>query len=230
MYNPELKSYLGKPFTLLGQPSVTSIVSTFLYITIRELKVKKNKWLFIIYLLSILSFQTGTGYISLLIVCFYLTWKYKVYYLLGLPLVGIIMYYIVINNVVVKLSHTYFVFLIELFEKFIIDYLEAVSRNYDLLMGCDPSYDLPIDLGPLFYIGKLGLITFVIYSLLLLVIMFTQRNLSLRFIILILLFGNLHYPVMFYPIMNIFLMFTLYIVITFGFNNFVLCQRKENSQ
>jgi len=57
----------------------------------------------------------------------------------------------------------------------------------------------------LFLIAKVGLLYFILYSIAIFYLVYKSHNNYIRMAILILILSNIHYPVLFYPIMNILL-------------------------
>jgi hypothetical protein len=210
MYKPELWSYQDKTFTLLGQPSVTATLLCFLFLINRYMVERSSVFMLICLVGVILILGTGTGFLCLLIVFLVFLYQNKLILYVSVPIISLISVAVFFSNVIYKVSLNYFTYLYDLFIEFISDYINQVTSTWDLLLGVNPKYDVPIDLGPLFFIGNIGMISFILYSLLLLYIILNVKNVNFKLSFIVLLIGNLHYPVMFYPLSHILIASIIY--------------------
>jgi len=214
MYDPLDYAYNTKGLGLFGQPSVSASLISFFYLLKSRFDNKRSLFEFIFYLIAVISCLTGTGYLCIIIVIVARYWKQRLVIFTLFPLVIFISIYVFFSNIIYKVSLDYTLELVDIFKGFFEGYYIQVNSFYDILFGVDPSYIVPIDFGPLFYIGNVGVIAFVIYTCLLLYSMVKSRSYLYRFSVVILLVANLHYPVMFFPLMH----FVLFFVLFFEFN------------
>lgn len=221
MFDPEKYSYINRPFGLFGQPSVNSTLLCFFYIFYNSLDINKRRekdYLFVIVTIGILMQRSGSGFISYF---FVLLLKYgmpnrnmiqkvskKLIYLSLLLLVVFV--WIVLSNKVEKISLNYMLELAEFSnEELWLPYLASLKNPAYLYFGI-PETDLSIDLGPLFIIARVGLLFFIFLTIIFLYLFKNAKQVSMKLAIIMLLIGNLHYPVMFYFVMNFIWFFIVY--------------------
>jgi len=114
--------------------------------------------------------------------------------------------YIIQSDVIAKLSSEYLVYLYDYFlEIFKITYSDNVHNIFDFLFGIDGNYNFPIDFGPMFMIAKVGFLYFFLYSLIIFYMIYKSPDRYFRMAIISLVVANIHYPALFYPIMNVLL-------------------------
>lgn len=213
MYSSEAYSYKTRPFGIFGQPSVNSTLLVFFYFLLLAHKDKINykvlKNLFLLVTISIVLQGSGSGFVSfaVLILALLFNSKYKYYALFFIFLILLI----VINNIIEKISLEYMVVLLEHSNTLITQWFDNIKSPLDLLFG---GIHGGIDFGPLFITSEVGLIYFILLTLLFLY-MISRANFFEKYAIIILLIGNLHYPVIFYVIMQFFLPVYMYKI----FNN-----------
>lgn len=148
--------------------------------------------------------NSGTGYIAYLLLVMTILYRYALTRYFLLPLIMIASVFIIESNIIQKVSSEYLYFLFEYFYNIVnISYFQNIHGIADVLFGIDGKYNLPIDFGPIFMIGKVGLLYFVFYSMVLFYMIYKSSSRYFSMAIFILAFGNLHYPTLFYPIMNI---------------------------
>lgn len=209
MYNSENITYLERPFGLFGQPSVNSTLICVFYLLKRYIHEIWNLGrvrgiYFVLVLLSVLCQGSGSGLISFILLIIPIYWsrlKAFKYIFIFLLLGGV--YYVIQSELVQKLSLTYLTFLYDFVVDIIYLYLANIPSITDLIWGgVALSVDIPIDLGPIFYIAHSGLLLYIAFISTLIYICIKEKNYNLRYAILILFIGGLHYPVMFYVVMH----------------------------
>lgn len=221
MYDVEKWSYLNRPFGIFGQPSVNSSLLCFFYIFHRAAAklwlnkyLKGKDWLFWIVTVGVVLQGSGSGFLSyvLVLLCKFSGNRYNIPWLriLLISIVGLLgLYEVVISGVVDKISLDYINFLIDFVSEDLIDPYKKMIKNDAYLLWGVPDFPLSIDLGPLYMLGTIGLIV-TLFIFVFLFYMFRQtRSLDMKIGFIMLIVGNLHYPVMFYMIMH----FMWYIII-----------------
>ena len=207
MYREGLYSYYTRPFGLFGQPSANSVILISLYLFYLSNKNLKYKFqLFLIITVAIFLQNSGSGYISYLFLFFGLLYKNK----LGkffIPLfIVFIVYFITLSDSISKINISYLMYNYEYFLDLIQIFLDTYYVNtFDILLGGNGNYNIPIDFGPIFMIAKVGIIYYVLYIFLILYTISSSKVFYTKISLITLLIGGLHYPIMFYPLMNILL-------------------------
>lgn len=209
MYKDDIPhSYLGKPLGIFAQFSVNStycVVFYMLYLYFNTKKSNKiNIILFFLVTFVIILQNSGTGYIAYLLLIMTMLYRYTLTKFILIPLMLAFIIVIILSNSVQKISIDYLLFLFDYFyNTIIISYLENIHSIKDILFGIDGNYVITIDFGPLFMIAKVGLLYFIYYSILLFYMFYKASSRYFKMSIFILAFGNLHYPTLFYPLMNV---------------------------
>ena len=236
MYDPEQYSYWGRPYGLFGQPSVNSTLLCFFYVFYDSLNInkqKENKLLFVIITIGVLLQRSGSGFISYF---FVLLLKYGLpkkknirkiptkFIFLGIFLL-IIFIGIVLSNRVNKISLNYMIELSEFsYEELWMPYLASIRSPYYIYFGIpDVGTDVGIDLGPLFVVVRVGLLFFIFLSFFFFYLIKKSKQISMKFAIILLLVGNLHYPVMFYFVMSFIWFFITYHIMVGYYEKFNSC-------
>lgn len=225
MYKPEAYTYHVRPFGIFGQPSVNSCLLCFFYIFHRAI----NKYLhihtgrdvlFIVVLAGCILQGSGSGFLSLIFVLFC---KFGVGKKLKIP-AGKLLFvaaffclavaWVILNNKVDKISADYFNELYEYTnDELWTPYLYILKNPINLLFGF-PDFPISIDFGPLYLVGTVGLVYFIIFSIYAIFLYRKSRSIDMKIGIVSLLVGNLHYPVMFYFVMNgLWFFITYYILV-----------------
>jgi len=220
MYKAEAKSYDGKPLGLFGQFSINStylVVFYLLYLSFKKvISIKKNIFLFLLVTFGIILQDSGTGYIVYLFLLLTIFYKSFFFRFLIIPLILVAMFYIIQSNIITKLSSEYIMFLYDFFiEIFKITYFDNVHNIFDFLFGIDSNYDFPIDFGPMYIIAKVGFLYFFLYSLIIFYMIYNSPDRYFRMAMISLVIANIHYPALFYPIMNVLLPLLLIYVLKF---------------
>ncbi len=233
MYNPEQYAYMTRPFGLFGQPSVNSTLLCLFYMIYNSLNIVKKKgkdYAFLIVTLGVIMQGSGSGFISYFFVLlqkFGLPNKDKIpkmskklffiFFFFIIVFIGI-----VLSNKIEKISLNYILELAEFsFDELWLPYLASLKSPYYIYFGV-PETDISIDLGPLFIVATVGLIFFSFLTLIFVYLFKQAKQISMRLAIIMLLVGNLHYPVMFYFVMNFMWFFIVYHIM-------VSNHEKENS-
>ncbi len=225
--------YFNRPFGLFGQPSINIGVVLFLYLTrlymidTQKIQIsKKNKIIYSIMLLLTVVFQkSGTGILGYFIILIFLFSRNKLLmFFIMIPLVMVVLFiYFTYQE---ELIFTYKI----LSHKISIDYISAnliyfyqdIIEPYfmnltflDLLFGIDDARNIAIDFGPIYVIGKIGLLYTSVMIIYILHLMIKAKNFYFNLSIFVLFFIGLHYPVLIYPIPFIFfLLFGIYMTPT----------------
>jgi len=210
MYRPNLYSYYGKPFGIFGQFSINTtymVVFFLLYkYTEKTYNLKINLVLFLMVTSVIILENSGSGYLAYAILLLVLFSKNIIFRIFIIPIFIMSVVYIILNNILNKLSLNYLIYNFEYFSSIITyTYTNNIHSLNDILFGIDGNFHFPIDFGPLFMIAKVGLVYFIAYCMIIFYIIFKGKNKFFRTALFILLLSNLHYPALFYPIMNIIL-------------------------
>jgi len=142
-------------------------------------------------------------YLFLLFTLFYRSAFFR---FLIIPIIIVAIFYIIQNNLIAKLSAEYIGYLYDYFiEIFKITYVDNVDNVFDFLFGIDANYNFPIDFGPMFMVAKVGFLYFFLYSLIIFYMIYKAPDRYFRMAIIALVIANIHYPALFYPIMNVLL-------------------------
>ena len=224
MYREEAWSYFGRPFGIFGQPSVNSTLLCLFYLLYTRLKKVHNIFvsydsMFILTTIGCIVQGSGSGFLSYAFVLFNkfsskknvdFNLKKKLPYII---VCIILLYIIIMSNIIDKLSINYINVLIEFCnENIVIPYLNILKNPINLWFGFSGNV-ITIDLGPLYLIASVGLFYFIIISFFTLSLFKKARSSEMKLSILLLLVGNLLYPVMFYFIMNVVWFFIYYIIL-----------------
>jgi len=210
MYKPQAWSYHTKPLGLFGQFSINTtyaVVFYLLYLSFQKvISIKKNILLFLLVTFIIILEDSGTGYIVYLFLLFTIFYRSSFFRFLIIPIAIVAMFYIIQNNLIVKLSAEYLAYLYDYFiEIFKITYIDNIHNVFDFLFGINGNYNFPIDFGPMFMIAKVGFLYFFSYSLMIAYMIYKSPDRYFRMAIISLVIANIHYPALFYPIMNLIL-------------------------
>jgi hypothetical protein len=210
MYSSEAYAYKGRPFGVFGQPSVNSVVLVFIY-TLLLSKYVVHKELYNVYFflvtLGVLLQNSGSGYLAYFMMLMTVFYKYKVMKYSIFPMFGLITFYLVVSNTVSKISLTYMTFLIENSMYLINLWVDSDPSLIDIFFG---SGSFGMEFGPLFLITNMGFVYFIVLTGIFLYLMYKGENRYTRVAILILLIGNLHYPVIFFIFTSFVLPLTIY--------------------
>ncbi len=210
MYRPDLWSYFGKPMGIFGQFSInTTYAVIFLLLfkyTEKSYNLKINLVLFFMLTVVIILENSGSGYIAYVILLFVFFSKNIIFKAFIIPIFAILVVFIILNNILEKFSLDYIIYNFEYFSKIVTyTYTNNIHSLSDVLFGIDGNYNFPIDFGPLFMIAKVGLMYFIAYSMTIFYMLYKEKNKFFRAVLFILLISNLHYPTLFYPVMNVLL-------------------------
>lgn len=211
MYRAEAYSYLTRPFGIFGQPSVNSSILCFLFLIKRYLSTtyynnRSDKKYFLLVLIGVFLQGSGSGFVSFVIMLipivipFFRRIKYIVLFLFIY-----LLYYLVIMEVVDKISISYLLFLYDYGLIVWHSYTDKIVSVNDVLFGLPEKVnDITIDYGPLFYVSHMGILLFVGFTITLGILYFKVKNRFFRSAVLLIALSNLHYPVMFYTMMHVF--------------------------
>ena len=221
MYDAEKWTYLDRPFGIFGQPSVNSGLLCFFYLFHRSaIKLWSDNYtarmdyLFYIVTLGVILQGSGSGFLSyaFVLVGKLLGKKINISWgrlALGSGIVLLILYKIVVSGMVEKISLDYIGALQEFIDVYLLTPYSQLIKNRAYLLWGVPDFPLSIDLGPLYMMGTIGLVVTVFIFLFLFFMTKKTKSLDMKLGIIMLIVGNLHYPVMFYMVMH----FMWYIIV-----------------
>lgn len=210
MFKQEATSYHGKALGLFGQFSINTSYIIVFYMLFLSFSDNINKFKNIILLsmitITIVIQNSGTGYILYLLLLGTIFYKSKLARYILLPFFILLFFIIIMNNLVAKISFDYLYVSYQYFSEIVnLTYFSNVHSVYDVLFGINGNYNFPIDFGPIFMIAKVGLLYFLFYVITIFYMIYKVKDRYLRMSILSLVFANLHYPALFYPIINVLL-------------------------
>lgn len=215
MYREHAFSYRDKPLGLFGQFSVTSTYIVFfilLYFAL-EKKITSSLSLVLMSLVTIVIVlqNSGTGYIVYMGLIYAIFHRINFFKIILIPLIISVNCLIILSGSITKISMEYIAYLVNEYVLVLINkYFEQLNSPLDLLFGKGED---DIDFGLTFFIGNIGLLYFILYSIILFYMMWKNKNIYYRMAMVSLMFGNLHYPVLFYPLMNVFMPLLLLITL-----------------
>ena len=195
-------SYLKRPFGISGQPSVNSVLLVFFYslfLSIKSKDKKKSYILFIFVTVGVALQASGSGFIAYLMLLIAMLKNVSYIYKYVIYLLCLTAFLILLNSGFLnKISYGYIQQMIQVFIDQSQDWLNSINSYSNILFGGISSN---IDFGILFIISNIGLIYFLVFSLLFMYLILKADSHYDRVAIYILLIGNLHYPVIFYLVM-----------------------------
>ncbi len=215
MYREHVFSYRDKPLGLFGQFSVTSTYIVFfilLYFAL-EKKITSSLSLVLMSLVTIVIVlqNSGTGYIVYMGLIYAIFHRINFFKIILIPLIISVNCLIILSGSITKISMEYIAYLVNEYVLVLINkYFEQLNSPLDLLFGKGED---DIDFGLTFFIGNIGLLYFILYSMVLFYMIWKNKNIYYRMAMVSLMFGNLHYPVLFYPLMNVFMPLLLLITL-----------------
>lgn len=210
MYREEDWTYITRPFGITGQPSVNSVLLVFFYaLLLSRGSFDKSKLFFFFMVIGVLLQGSGSGFIALFILLNAIIMSFNWF-------IRVVVYscsLLVVFQPVIKFK---------LFEKISIEYISSmidvfIKQTNDWIILLKTSEHVPIislllggvssaiDFGPLYFMSNMGLIYSIFFLILIVVSTVKAKERYEKWAFLILLVGNLHYPVMFYLIMVFFL-------------------------
>lgn len=204
MYSNEASSYVTRPFGITGQPSVNSVLLVFFYaLLLSRGSFVESKLFFMLMVIGVLLQGSGSGFITLLILLNVMfmsfSWVIRifVYSFASLLVFQVVQQFKLFS----KISVEYISIIIDVFMWQIDDWIILLEKSepiISVLLGGVPS---GIDFGPLFFMSSVGLIYSIFFLILIVMSVAKAKERYEKSAFLILLVGNLHYPVMFYAVM-----------------------------
>ena len=208
MYREEDWSYVTRPFGITGQPSVNSVLLVFFYaLLLSRGSFDESKLFFLLMVIGVLLQGSGSGFIALLILLNVMfvsfNWFIRVFcYFCGLFFVFQLVKQFKLFN---KISFEYISRLIDVFMWQIDDWIILVKKSEPIISVLLGGVSSGIDFGPLYFMSNVGLIYSIFFLIFIVMSAAKAKERYEKSAILILLVGNLHYPVMFYAVMAFFL-------------------------
>ncbi|MAV94314.1 MAG: hypothetical protein CMA31_01335 [Euryarchaeota archaeon] len=203
MYREEDWSYFTRPFGITGQPSVNSVLLVFFYtLLLSRGSFNENKLFFLFMVIGVLLQGSGSGFIALLILLNVMFMSFNWFIRIFVYSCGLLL--------VVQL-----VLQLELFEKISVEYISGITNVFIsqtddwviLVKKSEPIISVllggvssGIDFGPLYFMSNVGLIYLIIFLIFIVMSALKAKERYEKSAFLILLIGNLHYPVMFYAV------------------------------
>ena len=198
-------SYSGKPLGIFGQFSVNAVYlilsySLYLYSSGKSFF---NAWLAILCLVIFMQ-NSGVGYVLLIMFIFYsisLGKKSHFKLLSYFSVLSFVCYFFLFKEVSEKLTIDYITYIFYGLPLDIsIHFLNEVSL-ISIFTGFDYiNNNFPLDITPLFIIAKVGTVFLIFYIFLFIYLLLALPKGYLKFSILTIIIGSLHYPTIFYPI------------------------------
>ena len=204
MYSEDAWSYVTRPFGITGQPSVNSVLLVFFYaLLLSRGSFAESKLFFLFTTIGVFLQGSGSGFIALLILLNVMfmsfNWVIRTFvYSFALLLVFQLVQQFKLFS---KISVEYISIMIDVFMWQIDDWIILLKKSepiISVLLGGVPS---GIDFGPLFFMSSVGLIYSIFFLIFIIMSIAKAKERYEKSAFLILLVGNLHYPVMFYAIM-----------------------------
>lgn len=204
MYHEDDWNYFSRPFGITGQPSVNSVMLVFFYsLLLSRSSFNKSKLFFLFMMIGVLLQGSGSGYITFflllntMLVSLNLLIRIPIYFFSILFVFQLIQQY----KYFAKISTGYVSGMIETFGLQIDQWIISVNEYHPILSTLLGGVSSEIDFGPLYLMSNVGLIYSLLFLIFIVISALKSKNRHEKTAFLILLVGNLHYPVMFYSIM-----------------------------
>lgn len=204
MYSKEAWSYVTRPFGITGQPSVNSVLLVFFYaLLLSRGSFAESKLFFLFTAIGVLLQGSGSGFIALLILLNVMFMSFNRFirifvYSSGLLLVPLLVQQYKLFN---KITVEYISIIIDVFMWQIDDWIILLEKSEPIISVLLGGVSSGIDFGPLYFMSNVGLIYSIVFLIFIIMSAVKAKERYERSAFLILLIGNLHYPVMFYTIM-----------------------------
>ena len=204
MYSKEALSYVTRPFGITGQPSVNSVLLVFFYaLLLSRGSFVESKLFFMFMVIGVLLQGSGSGFIALFILLNVMfmsfNWPFRIFvYPFGLLLMFQLFEQ---SKFFDKISFEYISTIIDIFRSQIDDWIILVEKSEPIISVLLGGVSSAIDFGPLYFMSNVGLIYVIFFLIFIVTSAVKAKERYERSAFLILLVGNLHYPVMFYSIM-----------------------------
>jgi hypothetical protein len=204
MYRETAWSYVDRPFGITGQPSVNSVLLVFFYaLLLSRGSFDASKLFFLFMVIGVLLQGSGSGFIALLmllnVMFMSFNWFIRIFvYSCGLLLVvQLVVQFKLFNHISVE----YISEMINVFMWQIDEWIILVKESEPIISVLLGGVSSAIDFGPLYFMSNMGLIYAILFLILIVMSAAKAKERYEKSAFLILLVGNLHYPVMFYAIM-----------------------------
>jgi hypothetical protein len=204
MYREDARSYVTRPFGITGQPSVNSVLLVFFYaLLLSRGSFVESKLFFLFMVIGVLLQGSGSGFIALLMLLIVMFgsfhWLIRVFiYSSGLLIVFQLVQEFKLFD---KITAEYISAMIFVFTLQIDDWVVLVNESYPILSVLFGGVSSGIDFGPLYFLSNVGLVYSILFLMLIIASALKAKDRYEKSAFLILLIGNLHYPVMFYAVM-----------------------------
>lgn len=236
MYNSNNYTYLERPFGIFGQPSVNTCLLCFFYLFYVALYKRINEYkgfwniLFWLVVTGIILQGSGTGYFCLIFVIYIelinASKKIRKNSFLFISIIIAIVFQILFSSNISKFNieelKSLYSFVLE---EIWYPYLKIANSTSDILWGIE-DFPLSIDLGPIFMIGTVGVVGFLYMTFFLFSLLRETKVKEMKIGLIILMIGNLHYPVMFYAIMHFMWFYILYFILVIEKRDLIIETKK----
>ena len=203
MYDEEALSYHDRPFGITGQPSVNSVLLVFFYtLLLSQRSFIKSKLLFLLMIVGVFLQGSGSGFIAFMCLVLPMLVRSSWYFVVSVASFCLLMVSWQ-SKILNKVSLQYVHDIVGVFIKQIDDWVMLVGMSTSspaaiFLFGGLPS---GIDFGPLYLVSNVGIIFLLLFITVIITTMVLTKCRYEKLALIILMIGNLHYPVMFYLIM-----------------------------
>ena len=204
MYRKEDWSYVTRPFGITGQPSVNSVLLVFFYaLLLSRGSFGKSKLFFLLMVIGVLLQGSGSGFLGLVMLMSVMFMSFNWPIIVFFYFFGILLLFLLVQqfNLFYKISFEYISRMIDVFMWQMDDWIILVNKSEVIKSILFGGVSSGIDFGPLFFMSNVGLIYSIFFLILIVISAAKAKERYEKSAFLILLVGNLHYPVMFYATM-----------------------------
>ena len=204
MYREADWSYVTRPFGITGQPSVNSVLLVFFYaLLLSRGSFDESKLFFLFMVIGVLLQGSGSGYIALLILLNVMFMSFNRFIGIFVYPFGLLLMLLLVqqSKLFYKISFEYISTIIDIFRWQIDDWIILVKESEPIISVLLGGVSSGIDFGPLYFMSNVGLIYSIFFLIFIVTSAAKAKERYEKWAFLILLVGNLHYPVMFYAIM-----------------------------
>tara|TARA_Y100000996_G_scaffold399431_1_gene368458 strand:+ start:760 stop:1893 length:1134 start_codon:yes stop_codon:yes gene_type:complete len=204
MYREDDWSYFTRPFGITGQPSVNSVLLVFFYaLLLSRGSFHESKLYFLFMFIGVLLQGSGSGFLALLILLNVMFMSFNwiirifVYSCVLFLMIQLVLQFELFN----KISVEYISGLSNVFMAQTDDWIVLVKKSEPIISVLLGGVSSGIDFGPLYFMSNVGLIYSIFFLIFIVTSAVKAKERYEKSAFLIILVGNLHYPVMFYAVM-----------------------------